>query len=166
MKMFLLSLVFVAGTANAANIDCSKIKDQSITVDVSGVKELMPLLGEFYACMKHDKAVVGAMRSVSEKSVAGEQLCKFIDTKVIGLTSWASGRYSLYGEAGGDYKFLFLEPYYCSAVGTGLFEGVEDNARFEVWVTHSEKNLEMCAPRVCQGVKGFNRITFTLQVLN
>jgi len=167
MKIVIGFLLLFAVSANAT-VDCSKLQNDSITVEIKSIEELQPRLQEYYACISQHDTIAKARQAIIEKTkeILGSDQCQFLGTKKVELSYWMSGRYDVYGETGGNYEYLFLEPYYCSAVGTGLFEGVTDNALVKVYVVHSEKNLSMCAPDVCQDDMGYNTLTFSMQLVD
>ena len=171
MKVFLGSLVsmmFVTGVAHAAKLDCAKVQNKSVTVDVQSAKEISSLVRAFYGCLENDPVVQQVKQSIVEETntsgMGDAQQCKFVAPRVLAATSWRSGRYSIYGEAGGEYIYDVSQAYYCSGIGTGLFEGNLSRAQFRVKVVHAERNLEMCAPDACQDQKSSNTVTLSLLV--
>ncbi len=161
-------MMFVTGVAHAAKLDCAKVQNRSVTVDVQSAKEISSLVRAFYVCLENDPFIQPVMQSIIEETNASgmgdAQQCKFVAPRVLAATAWRSGRYSIYGEAGGEYIYDVSQAYYCSGIGTGLFEGNLSRAQFRIKVAHAEKNLEMCAPEACKDQQSSNKVTLSLIV--
>lgn len=168
MKTLMGILMMLFAVSANASVDCSKLeKDGSVAVEIQSIEELQPRLLEYYACVSQHDVIAKARQAIIEKTkgLVGQSQCQFLGTKEVQLSYWISGRYGVYGETGGNYEYLFLEPYYCSGVGTGLFEGIADNALVKVYVIHDEKNLKMCAPGACENQTGYNTLVFSMQLV-
>lgn len=167
MKKLLVVLSLVSSAANAAAVlSCDSVKDNSVTVDIQSTKEIPSLVRAFYNCVEKKQSIQAAKQAIVEATrdsgMGTAEQCKFLAPRVLLSTSWHSGRYSIYGEAGGEYVYDVSQAYYCSAVGTGLFEGNQSRLQVRVKVDHTEKNLEMCAPDLCKDEKAKNKVTLQL----